>query len=380
MIPYSRQNLNEEDIQAVVSVLRSDFLTQGSVVSEFEQAISNYCQATFSVATSSATAALHVACLALDLSNQDLVWVSAVSFVASANCARYCGADVDFVDIDPSTGLICLKAFEQKLHSATEKPKLLIVVHIAGQSCNMRALAALCKKHQIKIIEDASHALGGRYETLPVGSCRYSDMTVFSFHPVKTITSGEGGMITTNNPEHARLSRLYASHGIERDDALFLKEKPGDWYYEQQVLGFNYRLSDIHAALGLSQLKRIDSMVAERQALANAYREKLAGLPVSCLAPEADSRSAWHLFIIRVEPSIRTSLFHFLRGEGYGVNLHYMPIPSQPYYESLGLSQTNFPQAKGYADSAISLPLYDGMNLDVVDAVTRVLHRFFQVK
>lgn len=377
MIPYSRQNVTEKDIDAVVKVLRSDFLTQGSVVTQFENAVSEYCHAKYGVATSSATAALHVACLSLGVTQHDLVWVPAISFVASANCAQYCGADLDFVDVDSSTGLISLPALETKFQTATALPKVLIVVHIAGQSCDMKEIARLCRAYDVQVIEDASHALGGTYQQEPVGSCRYSDACVFSFHPVKPITSGEGGMVTTNNANVDRLARLYACHGIERDESLLEKPKAGDWYYEQQLLGYNYRLSDIHAALGLSQLQRLDEMVAERTYLSKRYLDILVGLPLMCLDLLTYSESAWHLLIIKVSPEIRTDLFNFLRESGFGVNLHYMPIPAQPYYESLGFDISNYPEAQAYSDSVISLPLFYGMNLEVVDEVVFKLNEFF---
>ena len=377
MIPYSRQNVNEEDIEAVVKVLRSDYLTQGTVVTEFENAVASYCQAKYGVSTSSATAALHVGCLSLNVTEYDVVWVSVISFVASANCARYCGAEVDFVDVDSKTGLISSAALKEKLQTATKLPKVLIVVHIAGQSCDMKAISNLCKKYDVKIIEDASHALGGCYENEPVGSCRYSDLSVFSFHPVKSVTSGEGGVLTTNNAELAERARLFACHGIKRDESLLINPKAGEWYYEQQVLGFNYRLSDIHAALGLSQLKRLDLMIAERSTLASTYQKALKGLPIVCLEVHAYSKSAWHLFIIKVEPTLRTSLFSFLRQNGFGVNLHYMPIPSQPYYEELGSKASDFPEAIAYSNSAISLPLFYGMNIEVIDQVVFIIRKFF---
>jgi UDP-4-amino-4,6-dideoxy-N-acetyl-beta-L-altrosamine transaminase len=377
VIPYSRQNVTEEDIESVVKVLRSDFLTQGTVVSEFENALAEYCHSKHGIATSSATAALHVACLSLDVTKDDLVWVSAISFVASANCAKYCQADVDFVDVDSQTGLISVSALDKKFQVSKRLPKVLIVVHIAGQSCNMKAISELCERYKVRVIEDASHALGGRYANEPVGSCRYSDMSVFSFHPVKPITSGEGGALMTNDSGLAKRARLFACHGIERSENSLVHPKSGEWYYEQQILGFNYRLSDIHAALGLSQLKRLDLMVSERAELAQYYREALADLPVECLEMLAYSQSAWHLYIIKVDPGIRTSLFSFLRQNGFGVNLHYMPIPSQPYYEELGAKASDFPEAIAYSNSAISLPLFYGMNIEVIDQVVFIIRKFF---
>ncbi len=382
MIPYSRQQVSEEDIDAVVSVLRSDYLTQGQVVTQFEKAVADYCQAKHCVAASSATAALHLACLALELTENDRVWVTALSFVASANCARYCGAELDFVDIEASTGLISVAALADKLNQAALQkrlPQLLIVVHLAGQSCDMKAISQLCRRYDIRIIEDASHALGGNYEELPVGSCRYSDLCIFSFHPVKPITTGEGGAITTNNPSLAKRARLYMSHGIERDQSCFINKPTGSWYYEQQVLGYNYRLSDIHAALGLSQLKRLDKRTRERRELARCYQDALQGLPLSLLTTD-HGNSAWHLFIIRVDKQERRALFEQLTASGFCVNLHYMPIPAQPYYVELGYDAADYPAANAYAETAISLPLFSGMNLEVIDQVVGEIHSFFRAK
>lgn len=377
MIPYSRQQITDEDINAVVAVMKSDFLTQGPCVEQFEQSIMTHCQVPYAVATANATAALHTSCLVLNLGAQDLVWVSAVSFVASANCARYCGAAVDFVDIDPETGLISLKALRNKLSKAAEQnalPRALIVVHLAGQSCDMQQIAELCAPYKIKIIEDASHALGATYRTQPVGACEFSDFTIFSFHPVKPITSAEGGMLTTQNAEYARLARQYISHGIVREPAMLEKKEQPAWYYEQQLLGYNYRLSDLHAALGVSQMRRLEARTRERAQWAAYLDEALEGLPFKPLASEPYSQSSHHLYIVRAETqALRDQLYTALKLNGFGVNLHYIPIFMHPYYQQgygqQGYDLAGFPGSTSYYNTALSLPLFAGMQKDALDAV-----------
>ena len=376
MIPYGRQSITDADIEAVVAVLKSDYLTQGEAVPAFEQGLADYCQVPHVVACSNGTTALHLACAALELTPQDRVWVSAISFVASANCARYCGAQVEFVDVEPDTGNICVRALQKKLDLATRQqalPKALIAVHLAGQPCDLKEISALCRDHGIQLIEDACHALGARYLDAPIGNCAYSDMTVFSFHPVKPITTGEGGAVTTRDEKLAAKLRLYRSHGITREPDELQQASPGGWYYEQQVLGFNYRLTDLQAALGLSQLARLDSMIASRQALAARYDALLAQLPLKPLRQEADRSSGYHLYVIQVAE--RDSLFARLRAAGIGVNVHYIPIPAQPYYRQLGQDPANYPGAQRYYEQAISLPLYPTLSQADQDRVIQTLER-----
>ena len=376
MIPYGRQSITDADIEAVVAVLKSDYLTQGEAVPAFEQGLADYCQVPHVVACSNGTTALHLACAALELTPQDRVWVSAVSFVASANCARYCGAQVEFVDVEPDTGNICVRALQKKLDLATRQqalPKALIAVHLAGQPCDLKEISALCRDHGIQLIEDACHALGARYLDAPIGNCAYSDMTVFSFHPVKPITTGEGGAVTTRDEKLAAKLRLYRSHGITRDPDELQQASPGGWYYEQQVLGFNYRLTDLQAALGLSQLTRLDAMIASRQALAARYDALLAKLPLKPLRQDADRTSGYHLYVIQVAE--RDNLFARLRAAGIGVNVHYIPIPAQPYYRQLGQDPANYPGAQRYYEQAISLPLYPTLSQADQDKVIQTLER-----
>lgn len=364
MIPYGKQDINQDDINAVIDVLSSDFITQGPVVPKFEQAIADYCQANYAVAVNSATSALHIACLALDIKQGDVVWTSPISFVASANCALYCGADVDFVDIDANTFNICPKALEQKLKQAKANkrlPKAIIVVHMAGVSCDLQVIAALTKPYEIKIIEDASHAIGAKYQDKPVGNCFYSDISIFSFHPVKIITSAEGGLATTNNAQLAEKMALYRSHGITREPEQLKQNTQETWYYEQQALGFNYRLTELQAALGLSQLNRLNEYVAKRHQLVTNYRNGLADLPISWQQVTDDNYPSYHLFIIRLtaqSPWSRKQVFDALRQAKIGVNVHYIPIHTQPYYQQLGFKEGDFVQAEQYYQACLSLPLY----------------------
>ena len=376
MIPYGRQSISEADIEAVVEVLKSDFLTQGPAVPAFEEAVASHCGANYGVAMNSATSALHLACVALGVGPGDSVWTSPLTFVASSNAALYCGADVDFVDVDERTYNMCPVQFEEKLDRAAEAgklPKVVIPVHLAGQSCDMAAIHAAASRHGVRIIEDASHAIGGSYRSEPVGSCKYSDITVFSFHPVKIVTTGEGGMAMTNDHELAELMRLDRTHGITRDPARLQHDDVGPWYYEQQRLGFNYRMTDICAALGLSQLASIDEFITRRREIAAAYDAAFADLPVKTPWQHPDTASAWHLYIIRIDQRrvARThrAIFDALRKAGIGVNLHYIPVYRQPYYRELGFGQGHCPNAEAYYADAISLPMYPSMTDDEQDFV-----------
>jgi UDP-4-amino-4,6-dideoxy-N-acetyl-beta-L-altrosamine transaminase len=380
-IPYGRQTINEADIAAVEAVLRGPYLTQGPAVPAFEEAVAARVAARHAVAVNSATSALHLACLALDLGPGDRLWTSPITFVASANCGRYCGADVDFVDIDPSTALMSVAALERKLEQAASSgtlPKVLVPVHLCGTSCDMAAIAALAQRYGVAVLEDASHAIGGHYREEPVGKCRYSAISVFSFHPVKIITTAEGGLATTNDPLLAQRMADLRSHGITKEEARFERPAPGPWSYEQQDLGFNYRLTDLQAALGLSQLERLEAIVAERQRLLEVYRQQLAALPVSLLEIPASVRSALHLAVIRLhdtDPEHHRRVFEGLRAAGIGVQLHYSPVHLQPYYRRLGFAEGDFPEAEAYARNAISLPLYLGLQEQEQARVVLVLAR-----
>lgn len=369
MIPYGRQQISDADIQAVVDVLKSDYLTQGPAVPAFENAVAAYCGAGHAVAVNSATSALHLACLALGVQAGDCVWTTPITFVASANCALYCGADVDFVDIDPSTFNISVPALEEKLQRAEQcgrLPKVLIPVHLCGLSCDMAAIHRLSKRYGFRVIEDASHAIGGRYQKQPIGNCRYADICVFSFHPVKIITTGEGGLALTNDSDLARRMGLLRSHGITREAAEMTHEADGPWYYQQIELGFNYRMTDLQAALGLSQLKRLDAFVARRQLVAGFYRHYLAGLPVVLQSQPEDCYSAFHLLVIRLQSADckmpHREVFCRLRDAGIGVNLHYIPVHLQPYYQRRGFKPGDFPQAERYYAEALTLPLYPDLS------------------
>lgn len=371
MIPYGRQSISEADIEAVAAVLRSDFLTQGPVVPEFEQAVAVRTGAVHAVAMNSATSALHAACLALGVGPGDRAWTSPITFVASSNAALYCGAGVDFVDIDERTYNICPRLLSDKLDRAAqagELPKVIIPVHLAGQSCDMVAIQAAARRHGVRIIEDASHAIGGEYCGEPVGNCRFSDITVFSFHPVKIVTTGEGGMALTNDPELAEAMRLYRSHGITRDPAQLQHGDVGSWYYEQQQLGFNYRMTDICAALGLSQVSRIAEFVERRREIASLYDIAFAELPIVTPWQDPAASSAWHLYVIRIDRKrvsrSHREIFDALRDAGIGVNLHYIPVYRQPYYRRFGFGQGYCPNAETYYAEAISLPIYPDLRED----------------
>ncbi len=375
-IPYGRQSISPADIQAVVDVLNSDWLTQGPTVERFERTVADYSGAAHAVAVNSATSALHIACLAAGLGPGDIFWTSPNTFVASANCGLYCGATVDFVDIDPRTYNMSADRLEEKLERAAREgklPKVVIPVHFAGQSCDMEAIARLAERYGFIVIEDASHAIGGRYRGEPVGSCRHSVMTVFSFHPVKIITTGEGGMVLTNSAElHERLLRL-RSHGITRDPALMKGESPGPWYYEQIELGFNYRMTDIQAALGVSQMTRLEEFVERRHHLAKRYNEALAALPLTLPWQHPDTHSAFHLYVIRLNldriGQNRRHVFETLRERGVLVNLHYIPVHTHPYYWAQGFKDGDFPEAEAYYREAITLPLYAGLSAEDQDRV-----------
>ncbi len=376
MIPYGRQDISDADIQAVVDVLRSDYLTQGPVVPAFEHAVAKYCGVGYAIAVNSATSALHVSCLALGVGVGDIVWTSPITFVASANCALYCGAAVDFVDIDPQTYNMSVSALEDKLIKAEQDgklPKVVIPVHLAGQSCDMAAISALGKKYGFKIIEDASHAIGAKYQGKPVGDCRYSSITVFSFHPVKIITTGEGGMAVTNDQQIAlQLARL-RSHGITRLHHEMTKESEGPWYYQQIELGFNYRMTDIQAALGLSQLQRLDEFVSKRHAIADRYANLLENSPFTQPWQMPEAYSALHLYILRVKKNgvefSQKALFERLRSHGVLVNLHYIPVYRHPYYQSMGFDPAAYPEAEAYYSEAITIPIYPAMTEEQQDEV-----------
>jgi len=382
MIPYGRQDITEEDVDAVIDVLKSDFLTQGPVIPQFEEAVRLHVGADYAVAVNSATSALHVACLALGLGPGDWLWTSPITFVASANCGLYCGAKVDFVDIDPRTYNLSPSALEDKLLAAEKEgklPKVLVAVHLCGQSCEMESIHALCQKYNVKIIEDASHAIGGKYIGRFIGNCRYSDITVFSFHPVKIITTAEGGMALTNNAQLAEKMELLRSHGITRDTAKMTRVPDGGWYYQQTDLGFNYRMTDIQAALGCSQLERLDQYVESRNRLAERYDRLLDDLPLTIPYRPQENYSAFHLYVIRLHCSeLATShkqVFQGLRKLGIGVNLHYIPIYRHPYYESTGSRVQEYPESESYYSEAISLPLFPIMSDSDQDNVVDVLRR-----
>lgn len=380
-IPYGRQDISSEDIQSVVDVLNSDFLTQGQIVPDFEQSLMSLCNSKFASAMSSATAALHLACKALDIGPGDIMWTSPISFVASANCALYCGAKVDFVDIDPESNNISIAALEEKLifaESINALPKVVIPVHLAGLSCDMKAIDALAKRYKFKVIEDASHAIGGTYNGEPIGNCRYSDICVFSFHPVKIIATGEGGALLTNNAEIFNKVILYRSHGITKDSDKFQHSNQGEWHYEQHLLGFNYRMTDIQAALGISQLKRIHLFLNKRKKIVEHYHAQLEGMPISLPDISQYQHSSNHLFIIKIKNQIskmpHKKIFSKLREENIGVNFHYIPIYRHPFYaDLLSWIPSDFPESEKYYQEAISLPIFFKLSFEEVDYICNVL-------
>jgi UDP-4-amino-4,6-dideoxy-N-acetyl-beta-L-altrosamine transaminase len=379
-IPYGRQDISREDLEAVAEVLRSDYLTQGPAVPRFEAALAGYCKVRHALAVNSGTSALHIACMALELGPGDLLWTSANTFVASANCALYCGAQVDFVDIDPRSYNMSVPALAAKLEraaAANRLPKIVVPVHLAGQSCDMREIHELSRRYGFRIIEDASHAVGGHYLGEPVGSCRYSDITVFSFHPVKIITTAEGGMAVTNDAGlAARMDRL-RSHGITRDPGLMEGGSDGAWYYQQIDLGYNYRMTDMQAALGCSQFARLDEYVARRHAIARRYDELLTELPVTRPWQSPDAHSALHLYPIRVDPRrasrTRGEVFDGMRAAGIGVNVHYIPVHTQPYFRRMGFKAGDFPEAERYYAEAISIPIFPLLTQAHQDEVVALL-------
>ena len=387
MIPYGRQDITQADIDAVVEVLQSDFLTQGPKVPLFEQSVATKVGAKHALAVNSATSALHIACMALGLGKGDLLWTTPVTFVASANCALYCGAQIDFVDIDPRTYNLCPKALEAKLIYAEREgklPKVLVAVHLCGQPCNMQAIHALSQRYGFKIIEDASHAIGGKYQGEYIGNGRYSDITVFSFHPVKIITTAEGGMTLTNDDQLAEKMNLHRSHGVTRDQNLMTHEPDGPWYYQQVELGYNYRMTELQAALGISQMERLDAFVARRHELASRYDELLKDLPVITPWQHPDSYSGLHLYVIRLQlnkiKNNHREVFEGLREQGIGVNLHYIPVHTQPYFQNMGFKKGDFPEAEHYYSEAISLPMYQGLTDNQQDEIIRALANVLQLE
>ena len=384
MIYYGKQDVNESDIQAVEDVRRSDFLTQGPAIERFENKVAAYCGVKYAVAVTNATSALHIACLAAGLGEGDLLWTSPITFVASANCARYCGADVDFVDIDEKTYNMSVPALEEKLQQAKRKgrlPKIVVPVHLAGQSCDMRAMRQLAEEYGFTLLEDASHAVGADYLDTKVGSCRFSDMTVFSFHPVKIITTGEGGMVLTNNKELYEKLVLYRSHGITRDPDKMTHAADGAWYYQQIFLGYNYRMTDIQAALGCSQMDRLDDFVERRRTLAQQYDALLKGLPLVTPYVMDGTVPSWHIYIVRMNcrqiKKSKQQIFVEMKERGIALNLHYIPVHRQPYYEKLGFRQGDFPHSEKYYEEAFTLPLYysltDAEQEQIVNCLQEIL-------
>jgi UDP-4-amino-4,6-dideoxy-N-acetyl-beta-L-altrosamine transaminase len=384
MIPYGRQDVTQADIDAVVAVLQSVNLTQGPAISQFEQSVARHTGAKHTFAVSNATAALHIACLALDLGPNDWLWTTPNTFVASANCALYCGAKVDFVDIDSRTYNLCPKKLEAKLIQAQKDnklPKVVVPVHLTGQPCDMAAIHRLGQKYGFKIIEDASHAIGGQYKGEPIGNGRYSDITVFSFHPVKIITTGEGGMVLTNKDDLATHLGLLRSHGITRDPMLMTQPMEGPWYYQQVTLGFNYRMTDLQAALGASQMTRLPFYVKRRHEIAHRYNELLSDLPLTLPWQDSDSYSAYHLYVIRLQlnhiQATHRQVFEALRAKDIMVNLHYIPVHTQPHYQNMGFKSGDFPEAEQYYREAISIPMHvnltDAEQSFVVDTLREAL-------
>ena len=382
MIPYGRQNINQADIDSVVDVLNSDFLTQGPAVPAFEKTVASYCSAQHAIAVNSATSALHIACLSLGVGKDDLVWTTPITFVASANCALYCGATIDFVDIDPLSYNISVDLLAEKLAQADKTgnlPKVIIPVHLCGQSCDMSGIYLLSQQYGFKIIEDASHAIGGRYKNEPIGNCCYSDITIFSFHPVKIITTGEGGIALTNNDELASKMAILRSHGITHDVNKMSYDPDGPWYYEQIDLGFNYRMTDLQAALGQSQMQRLDEFVSRRHTIAKRYDESLNNLPLVIPSKQPDSYSSMHLYVIRIQhekiEKTHREVFEVLHDADIGVNLHYIPIYHQPYYKNLGFVKGYCLNAESYYSEAMSLPMYPDLSEKKQDTVIDILKK-----
>tara|TARA_B100000575_G_C23116236_1_gene645313 strand:- start:193 stop:1356 length:1164 start_codon:yes stop_codon:yes gene_type:complete len=379
VIPYGRQDISDADIEAVIDVLKSNFLTQGPMVPKFENALSSNTGAKHALAVNSATSALHIACMALGLGKGDLLWTSPVTFVASANAGLYCGANIDFVDIDPETYNMCPKKLQKKLKHAKLNgtlPKVLVPVHHCGQSCDMKTIHQICQEYNVKIIEDASHAIGGRYLEEPIGNCAYSDITVFSFHPVKIITTGEGGAALTNNDQLAEKMALHRTHGITRDQNMMTEPSHGSWYYQQIDLGYNYRMTDIQAALGVSQINRLSEFISKRHEIARRYDHLLDGLPVKVPIKLDYSYSSLHLYIVRLKlDEIELShkqVFDGLREKGIGVNVHYIPVHLQPYYSDMGFQSGDFPESEKFYCEAISLPMFPNLSEEDQDRVVEV--------
>jgi UDP-4-amino-4,6-dideoxy-N-acetyl-beta-L-altrosamine transaminase len=382
MIPYGKQDINQEDINSVVKILESDFLTQGPQVPLFENSVTSYCGASYGIAVNSATSALHIACLALGLGKGDILWTSPNSFVASANCGLYCGAEVDFVDIDIETYNLSISELEKKLVKGKKEnklPKILVPVHFAGQSCDMKKIYSLSKEYGFKVLEDASHAIGAKYLNKPIGGCQYSDITVFSFHPVKIITTGEGGLATTNDSKLSEKMKLFRSHGITRNSDMMTKIPDGNWYYQQIDLGFNYRMTDLQAALGASQIKRVDEFVGKRHILHERYDSLLKSLPIKRPFQHKDSYSSMHLYPIQInlnsQRKSRQQIFNELREDGIGVNAHYIPIHTQPYFQKLKFKEGDFPNAEAYYKSTLSIPLFSKMTFDDQEQVVNSLQK-----
>ena len=383
MIFYGKQSIDQNDIDAVVEVLKSDFLTQGPAIEKFEKCVAEYCGAKYAVAVTSATAALHISCLATGLGKGDILWTSPITFTASANCGRYCGADVDFVDIDPSTYNMSIAELEKKLQAAEIKPRVVVPVHLAGQSCEMDKIYKLSQKYGFKVIEDASHAIGADYKETKVGCCKYSDMTVFSFHPVKIVTTGEGGMVLTNDKDLYEKLVLYRSHGITRDPKLMTGTADGPWYYQQIDLGFNYRMTDMQAALGYSQMQKVNEFVSKRRYLTKRYNELLKNINGIQLPDQnEDTKSSWHLYVVRVDFSkiskTKNQIFAEMKEKGICLNLHYIPVHTQPYYENLGFKGGDFPNSEKYYEEAFTLPLYYSLTDEQQDHIVKSLVEVLQ--
>ena len=386
MIPYGRQDISQDDVNAVLEVLQSDFLTQGPTVPAFEEKIKNYCGVKNAVAVNSSTSALHIACLALGVGPGDIVWTTAITFVASSNCALYCGATVDFVDIDPETYNISISALRLKLEEAAKNnslPKVIIPVHLTGQPCEMAEIFRLSTRYGFKVIEDASHAIGGKYRGKPVGNCAYSDITIFSFHPVKIITTAEGGVAVTNDNELASKMSLLRSHGITRDQSLMSKEAEGSWYYEQVILGLNYRMTDLQAALGLSQMTRLDEFIRVRHEIAKKYDEAFSKAFLKLPFQLKDCHSSYHLYVLRFDFSklnlTQKQAFDILLEDGIGVNLHYIPVYLQPYYQGLGFREGYCDEAENYYKEAMSIPIHPNLSVEEQDKVIDSILRIFKV-
>ncbi len=383
MIFYGKQSVDQSDIDAVVEVLKSDFLTQGPAIEKFEKCVAEYCGIKYAVAVTNATSALHIACLAAGLGKGDVLWTSPITFTASANCGRYCGADVDFVDIDPSTYNMSVDELDKKLQQAEVKPKVVIPVHLAGQSCDMDKIYKLSQEYGFKVIEDASHAIGADYKSAKIGCCKYSDFTVFSFHPVKIVTTGEGGMVLTNDKDLHEKLLLYRSHGITRDTKLMTRLADGPWYYQQIDLGFNYRMTDMQAALGYSQMQKVDEFVSRRRYLAKRYNELLKNISNIRLPYQSeDTDSSWHLYVVRVDFSkinkTKQQIFAEMKDRGVCLNLHYIPVHTQPYYQKQGFKDGDFPNSEKYYEEAFTLPLYYSLTDEQQDYIVKNLVEVLQ--